>query len=267
MRIENQNGVTLLEALLVIVISLSIVLLGVRQYQAYKIQQEYAVLKFNADMLLQAMKQYYQANCGKNGTLYRNSSDELDPAAFDVDDVDKYISYSWPKINTVQAEGDTSTVYTAYFLPTLASRYQYACFYFPNGTDTLDCTDEKLIIDNEDKKNILLWKSQVAIEVRDPDNATYYTHMVGADCATNANPSEPIDCETDGVKMGESATYFIWQKLPSFSSGTMSSPLWQTNYRTKEFNFQYTHDPMYEMYRNAYASDPNYEYEYYLCGG
>lgn len=258
----KSQGMTLLEIMLVLAIATSIILMGVKAYQSYNTEKDYFILKANVDLLFQAMKGYYQVECNLYNSM--NSSLRADgvltsiPASnyvtFDVSTVGNYVATNWPRnVSVVKTSGTGS--------------YKAQFNYIPGGSKNacvVDKTDGQTKCSSIAGSNIMVWQSQIAVEMKDPTKTTYYVSMVGADCAVN-DISTPVQCATQGVALGASARYMVWQRLPSFSSEEVRSSFWLSNPVLKQFNLQYTHDPMYEMY-NSNATPTNV-YKYYYCGG
>lgn len=262
------RGMSLLEVMLVLAIASSIMLAGLRIYQSFDRDSGYLILRSNVDLLFQAMKTYYQDQCNlyfspdssirASGALTFNSNNPAAPVPFDVNTTKNYLSSPWPRGSSVLANKVISSTYFAQFNPsTVNTKQAYVCSSFASP----QCSAPAPIPGS----NVVLWQSQVAVKMKDPTMTTYYLAVAGADCAVNSLSGKlPVDCST-GVSMGNSATYMVWQRMPSFSSPTIKSSLWISNPVTKLFKLQYTHDPMYELYNSS--AEPSEVYKYYYCGG
>ncbi len=265
------SGLSLLELMLVAAVATSIFLMGLRFYRSFETQKDYYFLKANVDLLFQAMKGYYQQECdlhfsrdgsiiGKGALTYNSGGGGLVPVSFDVTKVNQFISVPWPRNLPMVASGSANTVYFAQFNPSnITNKKVYVCSSYTTGTPQCDTP---IPIPGS---NVILWQSQIAVKMQDPTKTTYYLALAGADCAVNNVPTDTaVDCST-GVTIGNSATYMVWQRMPSFSSMNVRSSHWGSNPVVKEFKLQYTHDPMYELY-NSNAT-PDDIYQYYYCGG
>lgn len=273
------SGMTLIEVILVLAIAASLILAGLRMYQSSKTDNDYLILRSNVDFLFQAMKGYYQQECdlyfsttngssfiSKRGTLTFNPSggtpatDFSAPIRFDVTTVNNYIDLPWPRFVSVVALDTPVNTYFAQFNYNVGTnKNYYVCSSYATGTP--QCSNPQPISGS----NIVLWQSQIVVKMKDPTSTTYYLANTGADCAVNTYaPGDIIDC-SQGLTLGQSAQYMVWQRMPSFASQDVRSSLWVSNPVTKEFKLQYTHDPMYEMYNPGGA--PSDVYTYYYCGG
>jgi prepilin-type N-terminal cleavage/methylation domain-containing protein len=268
---NKSEGMTLLEMMLVLAIAGSIILAGLRVYQSSETDNNYLILRSNVDFLFQAMQGYYQQECdlyfSADGSVRRrglltfnpNNGDaapDLSPVPFDVTLTNQYISAPWPRY--VSVVGRDTTAYRAQYNPSSGKNKQaYVCASYNSPR----CSEAMLIPES----NIVLWQAQIVVKMIDPSKTTYYVGKAGADCAVNSvSSAAPVDCST-GVKMGDSAAYMVWQRMPSFSSTNIRSSHWISNPSRKIFKQQYTHDPMYELYNsNPASTEVN---RYYYCGG
>lgn len=273
MSYHKASGMTLIETILVLAIAASLVLLGISMYRSAETDKNYFFLRSNVDFLFQAMKGFYQYECdialgpdgaiASGGKLTFNPTDGTAagvPVEFKVNTVKNYIDFDWPRVAVVAASGAVDQVYFAQFNPTIASsnKQAYACSPYATGAQ---CSNPVPIPGS----NILLWQSQVVVKMKDPAKTTYYLAKAGADCAVRTfSPGTVVDCSR-GVSFGQSANYMVWQRMPSFASPDIKSPLWVSNPVLKEFKLQYTHDPMYELYNQS--ATPSLVYKYYYCGG
>src|ERR1700738_304841 len=101
---KTASGVTLLEVMLVLAIGSSIILMGFRLFQGYSIEQEFRQVRYDVDLLFQAMGEYHQANCQK-GTLSPLATPPVNltkPFSVDIENVlinGQYLAASWPAYN------------------------------------------------------------------------------------------------------------------------------------------------------------------------
>jgi len=276
MRPYKMTGLSLLEIILVLAIATSLMLAGLSMYQSIQMENKYSILlRADVDFLFEAMKGYYQQQCdiafSTDGTIYRKGDltfnpgnamppTDFAPVTFDVTTANTYLPLMWPRGTSVVAAGTPANVYFAQFNPiTGSNKNAYVCSSYTTGTP--QCSNPEPIPGS----NIVMWQSQIVVKMKDPSKTTYYLAKVGADCAVNTfTPGTVVDCST-GVALGASATYMVWQRMPSFASQDIRSSNWVSNPATKEFKLQYTHDPMYELYNTG--ATPSDVYTYYYCGG
>lgn len=281
MIIKKSRGLTLLETLLVLVIGSSLILLGFAQYQTWSTERDYEVLKYNVDTLFQGMKQYYQINCGDthntNGSIvtYGELSPTEPPAGItrtppvpdltipfvvDIDNLQPYLN-SWPRVTSVVKDLGHASSYQAQFNPETNTKDSYACYTPDQSPATVACSTPTNIA----KSNVIYWQAQVVVEMEDPKKTVAYLGVVGADCAVNTvSTTAPVDCSKGITDRAKPAKYMVWQRFPSYTSTNIRSSSWVSAPVSKEFNLQYTNDPMYEMYN---TNNSSYTPQNYLCGG
>jgi Tfp pilus assembly protein PilE len=271
---KKNLGVTLLEAILVLAVASSILLMGIRQYQLFQIQKNYVQVRSNVSLLFQAMMNYYQAYCNGNVTTSENKISI--PTLINDDLVTKNFLTNWqplnPLVDSTQAGNDKG--YYAQFNPNNNSnntegRQAYACFLLPDnttGTLVTTCTPPRPVVADTSryKPQVLTWQIQIAVALPagTPYNAALaYQGGMGASCLSDSTASCPTS-----INQSAKNYYLIWQSMPTVAALETGSSLWPLNPTVKEFNLQYTHDPMYEMIYPEYATDTSKDY-YYLCGG
>jgi hypothetical protein len=266
--IKKLNGVTLLEAMLAFAIASTIVLLGLRQYTYYKRDRDAFSLKYNVDVLLQGMRNYYYANCAEsedgNMTLHLLAPSRNPSNPFKIDitkTLSNYLDSSWrptnPLIDTSFASDNFG--YEAQFnnIVFQNKRSENFCYYYPNtGQQSPSCAS----VPNA-SAIIYLWIAQVVVKVKDTTMTLALKGLTGADCALgNYTGSSVVDCSNGAVSGNPS--YLVWQRLPSFASPSMTSGLWRGASTVKGFNLQYTNDSLWELVSSPYEAQ-----QYYLCGG
>jgi prepilin-type N-terminal cleavage/methylation domain-containing protein len=264
MVMNKSNGMTLLEVMLALAIAASIVLMGLKQYQQYKLGQEIEQVRYNVNLLFKALGDYYFANCaaavdgnpGVTGTLAPSQSPANPFIIAITTQLAGYLS-NWPPLYNPLI--DSTFGYTAQFNQSIQAGVRAATVCSSYWTPMCSSAPNP-------SSQIILWTAQVVVKMSDPTKTLAYQGLVNADCAVTSVPAaRAINCSTtnggDGVTTGSPA-YLVWQRLPSFASPAMSSSLQGAGSVIKEFNMLYTHDPMAELYNIASYSTPNY-----LCGG
>ncbi len=265
-----QNGVTLLEVMLVLAIMSSIVVLSIKMYQGFKLQQDLDQVQFNVDQLFSAMGAYYKANCqGSSATLDPNATAYLPPATSLSLLTPKHISngtftavytdlqnYGLPArlISTPLLDNQGNT-YVLQFNPSLSVTpvQVNACVVMVPGTA---CTPTSSTLPAAQS---LIWRAQVAVKLKDPTKGPAFKSSLGATCLSDGTTSLLVDpCSAPNPL----AKYLVWERLPSFASPNSTSSLWISMPILNQFNLQYTHDQMYEL-SDTGAARPTY----YLCGG
>jgi type II secretory pathway pseudopilin PulG len=253
---KKLQGITLLESLLALAIASSIVIFGIQQYSSFKRDRDVLALRYNVDLILQAMRDYYYANCA-NLTLGPTAT-YTPPNPFPItlkNELNPYLSSPLLPNPVIDPSFGDQGYAVQFNLKILTGRKESFCYYFPNtGQTSSNCAT----VDNNTAQ-IYLWVVQVMVKVNDPQMAIAYKGLANASCAI-ANPSAPdsaVDCDKEGVTSGMPA-YLVWQYLPSSVSPTLNLRLWNA----KQFNLQYTNDSSAELISADYAGT-----QYYLCGG
>ncbi len=260
---KKLQGMTLLEAMLAIAIASTIILLGIRQYAQYQFTRDAFTLKYNVDLLFQGMRNYYYANCAEsadgNMLLHQLAPSRSPANPFPVNirtTLTNYLDPSWRPVNALINSSFGDLGFEAQFNNVIPSvtRNENFCYYYP-GTSQTSPTCGSL---PNTSAIVYLWVAQVVVKITDPKTTVALKGLTGADCALQSyQPNTVVDCST-GATTG-TASYLVWQHLPSFASPDMSSGLWRATSTVKEFNLQYTND----SYWGLVSGDSMY----YLCGG
>lgn len=258
----KQQGVTLLEILLVLTIASMLILMGLRQYRVYVLDRDVAQTKFNVNLLFDGLKKYYQRHCRGlydaardtyDGKLYeaRKSGSRVDvDIKTELVDSGFLPSSAWPLTQTslVNNADEKKPGYVAQFNYGTLSR-RYACW--DGQCISLD-------------KTVLVWRPQVAIRLPatvTKETAEFYRKMLGADCISMVQGNFVVPCEDNPSALKD--FYLVWERLPSFATEESTSSLWSSTPRLQQFNQQYTNDTLYQLNN---PQDPDRD-NYYLCGG
>jgi type II secretory pathway pseudopilin PulG len=285
---KNLIGLTLIETMLVLSIAAFLILLGMRQYQQYRIDASFVQVKKNVDVLFQALGQYYQANCRNvsdeaisslTGKPATSTKGDLAPGGnLNVDytltnkayliDIQQMVQnhYLPPNWQTITPIVDTDS-YVANFIFMLGTKQMYACWNYYTTSSTVQCNTALYFPSSTDvgptdiqPDQVAFWLVQVSAHVyndTDGSKTLAYLGPTGANCASGS----PDTC--DG---STTPSYLIWQQLPTKSGSKINSDLWVSQQQEAMFNQQYTHDVMYEFANPNYApTGSNIDY-YYLCG-
>jgi hypothetical protein len=258
------QGITLFEAILALAIAMTIVLFAIRQYTQYERERNIQLLAYHIDIVFQAMRNYYYANCGNLTTpTLAPTSSYTPPNPFPISimtDLKNYIDNNWqgsnPSIDTSFGESGYAVQFNR-MISTQTKRQENFCYYFAGQPQSCAAL-------TNDNAELYLWVAQIVVKIRDPAMTLAYKGMLNASCAIadfSSDTATVVDCNTEGITSGAPA-YLVWQKLPSFVSPQMNSSLWAMMPYVKAFNLQYTHDRQAELISTDYAGS-----KYYLCGG
>lgn len=268
---RNISGVTLVEVMLVLAIASSITLLAIKQYNMLRVDSDVNTVLVDVDQVFQAASYFYQANCKQQSDAVTGpiaGTGQLDPAyvpappaaptptppanPFPVTlatlTTDGYLknrlSFT-PIVNTAAAEGG----YIVQFNQVTSDR-------------TFDTSPPVTTVK---LGQIIVWRVQVAVLLRDASKAAYYKNLLRADCLSTLSPSGttviPCSAAPPGVPAGP--VYAVWTRLPSFSTPESNTNMWITNASMKEFN------QLYETYPVSYLQGlpaSSYPAQNYLCG-
>ena len=261
--LKKLKGITLLETMLVLAIATSIALLMIQNYVRYKRDRDAFALKYNVDMLFQAMRNYYYANCRNTTTLAPSDPasghiEPVDPFPIDTTTLGSYLDASWHPENALIDRSFGNSGYAMQFnkWTVTGARTENFCYYSPGMGATPSC-----YTDVNPSSQIYYWIAQIVVQVRDTNLTLALRGLTSADCAIqNYSAAAPsiVDCLADGVTTGNPA-YLVWQRLPSVTSPTSGRDVTST---VKQFNLQYTNDSLAELVSATYAGT-----QYYLCGG
>lgn len=265
MIVNESRGVTLLEVMLVLLIGSFLLLLAVRQYEQYQLEQYALQLKYNVDSLLQAMSYFYRANCA-TGKLSPSQLSPFPPTqltyplSLNNNDFAGYLPDNWQPMNPlVDNNANDNGYFTQFNFFQIGQKNATACFTFWSSGNTPAGCNTSTAIPNT---MVVGWQIQVVVKMINPQTTTNYLGLTGADCAIDASnlpANKIVNCSNNSTS--GSPTYLVWQRSPSFATPTVSANDWMATPRLKMFNAQYTHDAMFELYMNN--SSPYY----YLCGG
>ncbi|MCD6039239.1 MAG: hypothetical protein K0S27_639 [Gammaproteobacteria bacterium] len=255
---QKLKGITLIESMLVLVVAISIIMLALKLYVPYKLGRDAFLLKYNVDMIFQAMQNYYYANCARLALAPSNNPSNPFPVNISTT-LTGYLDPNWRPMHPLIDRAFGSSGYALQFNGVSLSgrRKENFCYYFTNtGQTSPACAS----LSNDDAI-VYLWVAQVVVQVRDTRTTLALKGLTDADCAlTNYSASSAADCSA-GVTSGNPA-YLVWQRLPSFASPRMNSGLGGSGTTVKQFNLQYTNDSLAELVNATYAGS-----HYYLCGG
>lgn len=266
---KHQQGMTILEIMLVLVIVSILILMGIRQYQNYLLDRDVAQTKYNVNVLFEGLKKYYQRHCrGLYSSTHDNYDGNLNPLntsaqkanfALDItrDLVKANFLEPWsPKVTSIVGN---NTYITQFNYGPLSNPQMNVCWNFTGKDEGKQCVAGAL------PSKALLWRAQVAILLsaniaKTKADADKYQRLLGADCVSTLNNKMVTPCSQNPSVTKD--FYLVWERLPSFATQETTSPLWLSTPRLQQFNRQYTNDTYYEYTNPTYGQG-----QYYLCGG
>lgn len=191
-KIGCHYGATVLELLLVLAVFSVLLALGVKQYTMYKQSADFEQIKYNVDVLFQAMSNYYYANC-ENNTIFNIASTTpylITPSQLVTGN---YLTLANLKPAKVLTSGVYDTTYLMQFAPYSTTKVI--------GGNTV---------------TVYAWKMQMAVNFVSSttvNDASVYSKRIGADCVIKALPPTN-SCSVPGT----SPTLSFFSRMPSSSN-------------------------------------------------
>lgn len=249
-------GVSLIEMLLVVAIAATILILSIKQYQAFKLDSDFSELQTNVDTLFKAANYFYQANCKRvidpttgpvanTGLLDPTSDGTGTPTPSDPYPV---------TIAALTAGGYLSTPMIS--VPLIDSNTYMVQFNQQPVVDRMVQTANGPVSAGK----IIVWTIQVSALIYDNTKRNTWLTRSNATCLSRKTGSVVTPCSLIPVPPGGGSIYLVWERpVTSVASGT-DSGLWQTNIRGKQFNQQY------EVHPTNYLTNQTTPQQNYLCG-
>lgn len=274
---QKQNGVTLIEYMLVMVIMLSILLLCIKQYQIYRQDADISQLQYNLDVIFQAMNKYYGQNCDPAPPPNQqpsgfcpsdncpcnsprspfiicplNANVTQVPIIIQLQElIDKnYLSINDLSIQEIMEQADSKGV--------LSVKLGYALQYnlkqnpIPTRVYTNPTTQVSKVIGL-----FVIWNMQLSIKLTKEASeiANTYQMRLNASCVSDY----PERCATKpppapGTPSPPPAKYLIFERTTLSSTSSVQSSYWQMNASVKQFKKNYEEMPdwyMAETYPDA----------------
>lgn len=244
---QTNAGVTLLEILLVLAISVAILLASIRQYQLFAFDKDVQQVQYNVNTLFQSLSGYYQANCTTQNT------DTKLPIDIQQDLIDNRFLTTVLPLNPLVyfSKASWMTGYVTQFNIKTATKY----YCFGGSCDT-----------SRPIGTIVTWIAQVAIKLptdvaKDKGAATAYLGVLGGDCLSDLEGAVVAPCEENST----GTAYVVWERLPSDASPETQTDYWVTNPTVNQFNNMYNTYPIEYLLQNK-GEMPQNTQQYYYCG-
>tara|TARA_R110000868_G_scaffold108769_3_gene296632 strand:+ start:1840 stop:2658 length:819 start_codon:yes stop_codon:yes gene_type:complete len=266
----KMTGVTMLEVLLVLAIGSAMIIAALRLNQTFKREAEISTLRFNVDQIFQAAAGFYQANCRVSvdpetgivpdtGLLATPDADDIDPANRTIVAVPIADLKSFGFLNT------DVTLASPFVRTTLDESYIVQFNQLAPVTREITLKDDTKRYGGK----IVMWKMQVAVELRDQSAvaAERFKVLLDADCLSTLNDAgdKVIPCSLNPVPEDDDPIYVVWERLPSYATEGQLPNMWTTNANVKSFTNMYTIS--HTIYKTTNDEDEARPAENYLCGG
>ena len=230
------QGMTLLEVLLALAIGASIIMFGFQQYSNWQRATNVEALNANIDAIFSAAAQFYEANCGKAGSILTGDANvnNIQPISLSDLQTNGYLPANAVLPNPL---ADVNA-YVVQFNPHLSSRI----FQFANFIDTLIGPGPQTI------GTIVSWSIQVSVLLNDASQRDFVKNSLQATCSTNLNGSTTTPCRDPSIFGPQAGNYVSFERFPYYvlsSSGSNYRPsMWQTKPLLLQFQQMYTVYPM-----------------------
>lgn len=262
------KGVSLLEVMLVLVIGSGIMMMAMSQYQSMRRDSDAERLIFNVDQIFQAAANFYQANCRVQTsptTGQVNGTGKLDPRYKNSSGTASTPSNPYPiTITELTTDGFmTNTLPQNPLIQTSGLNGGYVV-QFNQVTPIPDRTMTTYAATTVNLGQIIIWRIQVAVELRDITKAQSYKNLLRADCLSTIGTGNTVTpCAQVTSAPTTAPVYAVWERLPSFAVPEANSGMWMTNAVNKEFTQQYETQSILYLSGQPTSSYPQ---QYYLCG-
>jgi Tfp pilus assembly protein PilE len=262
---KQMLGVSLIEVILALLIGISLLLISIRQYQSFKLDQDIRQLQYNVDTIFQAMNRYYQANCF--GTTHPSTgvvtSGTLNPALNPANPFlinittdlanTGFLTNRIPRSLIVNTAGPATNQYNGYVAQ------------FNQSTQSKMLCISSGCASQTNVGTIVTWRAQVAVLLQKPPQAQQYKNALTADCLSNLGAGGTvIPCTPVSI----SGNYLVWERLPSFASPNSESESWVLNPTVNQFTQMYTTYPGTYLLntQGQITAQPTNPSQNYLCG-
>lgn len=260
---KNAAGFTLLEVILVLVISALLFVLGYKFYLSIRSDADISQVQYNVDRIFSSAAEYYQANCRQQLDPLTGNPGATNPTAV-LDPVNSPVS---PVAVTVSA------LRTAGFLQATLPINRLINPATINGGYVVQFNQTPLSSPSTDVRfagvkigNIIYWNIQVSVAIRSTTPLAI-VRMLGADCASNlAASGNTVNPCNSGIAVSTAQTvYAVWERAPSYAAPNAEANTWMGNAQVRSFNQLYTNSNIVNGQPGPSGTQANYQN--YLCGG
>lgn len=247
------KGVTLLEVMLVLAIAAAIILMSLQQYTLYRRDADIGQVQYNVNLLFQSMAKYFRAHC-KDPPFNAYSPIQSQGVPVSTLRQDQFLTDLLPLSPIVAGDSPDEGYVT-----------QFNQVQFANQTPALP--QRMIELSSPAGKqtsmgNIVIWRAQVSVALRDQETAQQFESLLAADCLSQAASSGANPTVTQCAEAPGGATqYAVWERLPSFGSVRLNSTYWGTMPVVRQFTQMYTTYPILVL-----TDGTKTNVQYFVCG-
>lgn len=249
---RQQQGVTLVEILLVLLVGVSMIIFSLRQYQAWQRDANVRLLVSNVNQTLAAMSNFYYANCSP---VRPDPSSTLSTATLPAGRLA-------PTVTSPVLINMAADLVTPGYMPTvknnpLVLNTSSYILQFNKYTSTRNIATNSGVTQIG---TIVRWMPQVSVLIRDVANAATYQKLLNADCLSSLNGTTVFPCSAN-----QTGNYIVWERPPSYFTQKLGSESnsWGSLPTVQQFNQMYTTLPITNLTGNSHTP----EFQYFYCGG
>jgi type II secretory pathway pseudopilin PulG len=274
---KTEVGITLIEIMLVLVIAASLLYMGMQQYYSYKRDADVYQVRANVNAIFHGAAKFYRAQC--YGSIDPNTRKLISGTGL------LNLSATPPPTNPYILNIATDLIATGYLPPNTIvlsplvdssvgtdgyvvqfNEYTQPVNACQTGTGAWGPTPAMGCTTNARVGTLVIWKTQIAVQLQDATTAAQYLALLDGDCLSSLESSTTgttavTPCANNPVP----GNFVVWERLPSASNITLESisPTWISVPTAQRFTSMYqTADTTYLM---SVSHSP--EVQYFYCGG
>jgi hypothetical protein len=221
-----------------------ITIMGIRVYMGYRQSADVELVKYNVDVLFQAMARYFQANC--DTPQFVTPAQPVVVVTPAMLRSGGYLTDTLPPVGMLDTDAAGPGPYITQFnqVRVAGNLPQRMINISPSGALSMG--------------SIILWRIQVSVNLVNQSAVSAMLGPLGGHCLSGLSGSAATPC---AFAAGGAPQLIAWERLPSFASSKQNSPLWQTMPVVKQFKQMYTTRPILILLQTGTTG------QYYVCGG
>ncbi|HEX4044553.1 MAG TPA: hypothetical protein VHZ76_02675 [Gammaproteobacteria bacterium] len=250
----TQQGLSLLEVWLVLVIAIVITYLSIQQYVIYRRDMEVRQLQYNVDILFQGLANYFRAYCAQSSfnSFY---ADQYFPVTLDM--LQGYLPATLMESPLVANDMPLGG-YVLQFNQVQTETSPPAPLINP-----LPYRSVETYPDNQSVPTgyVTVWQAQVAVRLKNPDTVEQYQALLSADCLSSLQRVNGNVSVAPCSQATERERYVVFTRQPSLASTKFNSVYWPSKPTVLQFTQMYNVAPILLLTDGTQTAD-----QYYICG-